>query len=112
MPVQYCRLHEKANHVIVFVMQENWMCKWVKKLAPVQPCNLFTPITLSFDLRDGDATHQNQELTTWGVASVTAELLYWAIFPRNVVLQNLDPDIFKKNKNKRFSTSDSHAANK
>ena len=50
-----------------------------------------TPRTFSFIVRTKICIYRNQELTTWDVASVTAELLcnFLTGFQRNFALQNL-----------------------
>ena len=57
---------------------------WTNKLAPVYVCNMFTPMSsrLIFATHDKNCIYQNQELTTWSVASATAELLSGTIFHR------------------------------
>jgi len=69
----------------------NLMYKCVNKLAPVYFCNMFSPRTFSFELRDArqNCVYRNQELIPWSAASVTVELLYETIFQRYLALQNL-----------------------
>ena len=69
----------------------NLMYKCVHKFTPVYLHNMFTGRTLYFDLHyTRQKLHlRNQELTTWNIASVSAELLYGMIFQRNFTLQNL-----------------------
>ena len=64
----------------------NLMYKYVNKLAPVYFFNMFTPRTLSFDVRDA---RQILYLPKPNQTSVTAELLYGMIFQRNFAAQNL-----------------------
>ena len=63
----------------------NLMYKYVNNLAPVCFFNMFTPRTLSFDVRDA----RQKKLPKPNQTSVTAELLYGMIFQRNFAAQNL-----------------------
>ena len=65
----------------------NLMYKCVNKLAPNYLCNMSTPRTLSFDLRDARQKLYLPKPRT--DASVIAEILFGTIFLRISALQNL-----------------------
>ena len=86
--VLYKRYHSKSfMNCFMSCQKENFMYRCVNKLAPVYLCNMFTPRTLLFDLRDylkrSRASLWNdlpEELRTWKVeplhSGVKVNILY------------------------------------
>ena len=86
----------------------NLMYTCVNKLAPVYLCNMFTPRTLSFDLRD---TRQNFYLPKQRNDYLKPSYSYSGASLSNDLAEELrttePPGIFKRDINKWFSASDS-----
>ena len=67
----------------------NLMCKCINNLAPAYLCNLFSQVhrITTFAMLRKSYCSQNQELTTWSVASVTVAFFCGTISPRIYVHQ-------------------------